>query len=127
VYEQGRYADALALVEASDEVPAPADREWQVKRWGVRAKLVAREGKFDSAERLARERIAVAQQTDLLWFHADALIDLAEVLELAGRFREAADAAGEALALYQRKGIVASAGRARALITDLRTAGARRS
>jgi hypothetical protein len=43
---------------------------------------------------------------------ADALIDLAEVLRIAARFGQAADAAGEALALYEQKGIVPSASHA---------------
>jgi hypothetical protein len=43
---------------------------------------------------------------NLLWFHADVLMDLVEVLRLAGRSDEAAEAAREALALYERKGIV---------------------
>ena len=123
VYEQGRYADALSLVEAIDEVPAPADREWEVKRWGIRARLLAGDGRIEEAERCARKGVAAAVGTDLLWFHADALIDLAEVLRRADRSREAADAAADALALYEQKGIVASAARARALVEDLRATG----
>jgi len=119
VYEQGRYDDALSLVEEIDKVPAPADREWQVKRRGTRARLVAREGRIEEAERLARQGVAIAAETDEIWFCADALIDLSEVLRMAGRFQDGADAAGRALRLYERKGIVPSATRARALIAEL--------
>ncbi len=45
VYEQGRYDDAFALLEAIDEAPAPTDREWQIKRTGVPARLLARRGR----------------------------------------------------------------------------------
>ena len=120
LYEQGRYDEALSLVEAIDEVPVPADREWQIKRRGVHARLVAREGRIEEGERLAREGVAVAAGTDLLWFHADVLIDLADVLLIAGRFEDAAAAAEDALRLYQRKGIVPSASRARDLVDRLR-------
>ena len=120
VYEQGRYEEARALVEAIDDVPAPADSEWQIKRRGVNARLLAREGRIEEAEQLAREGVAIGAATDLLWFHADVLIDLAEVLRTAGRAEDAAAAATEALALYERKGIVASAASTRALVEELR-------
>jgi tetratricopeptide (TPR) repeat protein len=122
VYEQGRYEDARALVEAIDEVPAPADAEWQIKRRGVHARLLARDGRMDDAERLAREGVAFAEGTDQLWFHGDALIDLAEVLRIAGRLEEAARAAEDALRLFERKGIGVSAVRARDLIEAIRRA-----
>ena len=116
VYEQGRYDDALSLVEAIDDVPAPADREWQIKRRGVRAMLLAREKQFEGAESLAREAVALAADSDFLGLHADSLMDLAEVLRLAGRPEEANAAAEEALRLYGEKGNVVSAARAGALI-----------
>ena len=122
VYEQGRYDEARSLVAEIDEVPAPADREWQIKRTCLRARLLAREGRFGEAERLAREAVAIATGTDQLWFHADALIDLAEILRGAGRIREATGAARDALRLYERKGIVPFAVRARALVAELRSA-----
>ncbi len=86
VYEQGRYDEALRPASSAiDEVPAPADVEWQIKRRGVRARLLAREGRVEEAERLAREGVAVGARTDELWFRADAVIDLADVLRVAGR------------------------------------------
>ena len=51
VYEQGRYDEARSLVAEIDEVPAPADREWQIKRRCLHARLLAREGRFGEAER----------------------------------------------------------------------------
>jgi hypothetical protein len=44
VFEQSRYNEALSLVQTIDEVPAPADSEWQIKRRRIRARLLAREG-----------------------------------------------------------------------------------
>ena len=113
VYEQGRYDDAFALLEAIDEVPAPTDREWQIKRRGVPARLLARRGQLEEAEKLAREGVALAADSEFLVLHADVLLDLAEVLALAGRMEDAAATAAEAVSLYERKGNVASARRAR--------------
>jgi DNA-binding SARP family transcriptional activator len=121
VYAQGRYDDARSLVANIDEVPAPADVEWRIKREGVHACLLARGGRFEEAEHRARKGVAIAAQTDMLWFHADVLMDLVEVLRLAGRPREAAEAAGEALALYKRKGIAPYEGRARVVLEGLRS------
>ena len=120
LYVQGRYHDAWSAVESIDEVPAAGDAEWRIKRPGVHACLLARAGRFEEAEARAREAVAIASQTDMLWFHADALMDLAEVLRLAGRARDAAAAAGEALALYERKGIAPYVERTRGLLEGLR-------
>jgi predicted Zn-dependent protease len=57
--------------------------------------------------------VSLAERTDALNRHADALVALAEVLELAGSEDEARGFLNEALALYERKGNVAAARRAR--------------
>jgi DNA-binding SARP family transcriptional activator len=116
VYEQGRYEDAFALLDAIDELPAPTDSEWLIKRTGVPARLLARRGRFEEAERLAREGVAVAAGTEFVGLHADVLLDLAEVLRLAGRADEAAAATAEAVGLYERKGNAAAARSARVLV-----------
>ncbi len=113
VYEQGRYDDAFALLDAIDETPAPTDCEWLIKRTGIPARLLARRGRLEEAERLAREGVAVAANTEFVVLHADVLLDLADVLELAGRPEEAHEAADEAVSLYERKGDVAATMKAR--------------
>jgi tetratricopeptide (TPR) repeat protein len=118
LYEQGRYDDAFALLGSIDELSGP-DCEWRIKRTGVPARLLARRGRLEEAERLAREGVAIAANSEFVVLHADVLVDLAEVLRLAGRSRDAAGAAERALALYERKGIVPSAARARALVDEL--------
>ncbi len=115
VYEQGRYDDAMALLDDIDEVPAPTDREWQIKRTGVPARLLARRGRLDEAEQLARQGVALGADCEFVGLHADVLLDLAEVLDLAGREVEAAAARDEAVSLYERKGNLAAARSARQL------------
>ncbi len=99
--------------EAIDEAPAPTDREWQIKRTGIPARLLARRGELERAEELAREGVGLAADSEFVVLHADVLLDLAEVLGLAGRPEDAAAAAAEAVSLYERKGNVAAAERAR--------------
>ncbi len=120
VYEQGRYEDACELLAVIDELPAPTDFEWRIKRTGVPARLLARRGRLEEAERLAREGVAIGKSGEFVVLHADVLLDLAEVLRLAGRPEEAADAAEQALALYDRKGVAPSAASARSLVEELR-------
>ena len=61
---------------------------------------------------LAREGVALAADSEYVGLHADVLLDLAEVLRLAGRSEEAEAAAVEAVRLYERKGNVAGMARA---------------
>ena len=68
---------------------------------------------LDEAEKLAREGVALAADSEFVVLHADVLLDLAEVLRLAGRAEDAAEVTAEAVGLYERKGNVASARSAR--------------
>jgi tetratricopeptide (TPR) repeat protein len=85
------------------------------------AKVLARRGEHESAERLARKSVALAEGTDFLNDQADAYADLAEVLELAGGRDEASAALEHALTLYERKRNLAMAERVRARLAVFRT------
>ena len=80
--------------------PRAEDLATQAIWRGVRAKVLARRGRHEEAEALAREAVALVEPTDLLTDQGDALLALAEVLELRGGRAEAAAAAGEALERY---------------------------
>jgi hypothetical protein len=66
--------------------------------------VLARKGESAEAERLARRAIELLEPTDTLTGKAEALLNLAEVLKLAGRHGESASAAHEAAELYLAKG-----------------------
>jgi tetratricopeptide (TPR) repeat protein len=110
---QGGDEEALRLTEVSEAGAAPDDLAAQLVWRRVRAKILARRGETILAEQLARAAVALAERTDWLEGQGDALADLGEVLRLAGRRREAAEALRAALARYQRKGAVALADRVR--------------
>jgi tetratricopeptide (TPR) repeat protein len=85
----------------------------------VRAKAIANGGRLAEGEQLAREAVALAQDTDDINLHGDALMALAEVLRLAERPDEAAPFIDQALRLYEQKGNLVSAGKARSLLAEL--------
>ena len=116
VLVQGRNAEALALTEISEEAGAPDDLTVQILWRAPRARVLAGKGELDRAEQLAREAVELAERTDFLNLHADALMALADVLHAAGRPTDEATAA--AVTLYERKGNLISAAGVRAAVAD---------
>jgi tetratricopeptide (TPR) repeat protein len=119
VCDLGRPRECLEILEESEQHPAPPDIDIVVKRPITRALALARLGRPDEAEPLAREALRHVDGTQFLGFHADALLVLAEVLRLAGRPAEVVNALEEAVGLYERKGNVVSAAKARSLLAEL--------
>jgi hypothetical protein len=114
--EQGHDEEAQRLAEISEAAAAPDDVDAQLGWRGVKARVLAQRGskqKAEQAERLAREAVGIAEETDWLKGHGDALMALAEVRRLASRTQDAAVAQHEALRLYHRKGNLVLAAKAR--------------
>ena len=84
----------------------------------AQSKVLARGGDHADAERLAREAVAIGEETELLDAQAETHADLGEVLSIAGRPQEATEALEQALARYERKGNLVMAGRVRARLVD---------
>jgi class 3 adenylate cyclase/tetratricopeptide (TPR) repeat protein len=102
------------------EAAAPRDDVSSQMLWRqVRAQLLARRGEHESGEQLAREAVALAEETDMLNFHANALADLAEVYVIARRAEDAREQLGQALSLYEQKGNVVAAAKARRRLEEL--------
>jgi class 3 adenylate cyclase/tetratricopeptide (TPR) repeat protein len=121
VYMQGRHEEAEALTRESEEAARPNDIHAHIRWRAIRAKVMARKGEFESADVLAREAVAFATESDFLNSHADALVDQAEVLRLAGRREDASSALESAIGLFEQKGNVLSATTAHAGLDDLRS------
>ncbi|HEU0086347.1 MAG TPA: hypothetical protein VFQ77_01620, partial [Pseudonocardiaceae bacterium] len=113
LYMQGHYVEAEAECTVSETTTAAEDMWTQVMWRGVRAKILARQGRGIDAEALAREAVRLAEPTDLLTMRADAQLDLAEVLALTDRLVEATVTVRQAIALYEQKGNIVSARRTR--------------
>jgi class 3 adenylate cyclase/tetratricopeptide (TPR) repeat protein len=120
---KGDYEEALRAAQKSEDVTVPGDIMNEIFIRLARARALAHRGELDEAERLAREALGLVEQTDMLQIHGDTLLDLADVVDAAGREGEAGDALKEALALYERKENVVSAARARERIGRLAVPG----
>ena len=113
IYAQGRYDEAARFCRASRRAAAADDLSAQVEWRGAAAKLLAQRGRIAEAEALAREAVELVAQTDFLRSHGDTLLDLGEVLALAGQTQKAAGALRHGLDLYEQKGDTVMAARAR--------------
>ncbi len=122
LYALDRLEEADAWAGRAAELGAIDDAFTQMLWRQVRAKVLARRSEHDEAERLAREAVALGEDTDWLDGQGDAHADLAEVLLLAGKPGEAAAALEQALARYERKGNLVSTHRTEARLAELRHA-----
>jgi tetratricopeptide (TPR) repeat protein len=108
-----RHDEAERYIAVSREAGAGEDVSAQIIGQGVLARILAARGRLEEAEELARGAVALAERTDLLSQHGDALLDLAQVLDAAGRAHQAQAIVSQALGLYQRKGNLRTAQQAR--------------
>jgi class 3 adenylate cyclase len=116
----GRFDEAERRGQTGRELGDEHDVLTQSLWRQVQARVDSHRGRHEEAETLAREAVAMIEQTDALNFQAGALSDLAEVLTAAGRAGEAAAALDQALERYERKGNVSAAGQVRPRLEALR-------
>jgi class 3 adenylate cyclase/tetratricopeptide (TPR) repeat protein len=116
---QGKHVDAEKLAGVSEELVASADAAARISLGSVRAQILAREGRLADAERRAREAVGGAERTDDLNAQGRVLVDLASVLERAGRPQEAVPVLERALEAFERKGNLVSAEKTRARLERL--------
>jgi hypothetical protein len=109
IYAQGRYAEADRWTEASENAASKDDLDARLAWQPVRAKLLARRGEHELGQQMARDVAAAAQGTDALNQCARVLLDLGEVLRLAGCEDDAPEFVEQARRRYEEKGNVAGA------------------
>ena len=118
-----RLAEALIALDRDQEAErfarmsrdtAPLDDLVLQVRWRTAlATILARRGEPEEAEALSREALTLAAETDWLNMRGDAGVCLADVLATAGEEDAAFVAAENAARLYELKGNLVSAARAR--------------
>lgn len=104
VFERGGLDEVVELAKAAEREGAPDDVHTQVKWRTARAKALAQRGHPRDADMVVRRGLRLAEQTDGAFLRAEALIDLASILTLAGRTNEAIPPAKKALRVFERKG-----------------------
>ncbi|QRY54769.1 AAA family ATPase [Mycolicibacterium septicum] len=111
----GRDTEADELCSESERLAGHALKPaiaWRT----VRAQLLSRSGAHEEARLVAEEAVAIAERTDALVDHGDACLVLAAVLRAAGDSAGARVAAERSSELYEQKGAVALAEKARGLL-----------
>ena len=121
LYRQDRYDESAEFAEVCEHLASPDDVASQFLWRCVRGKLRAREGVIDEAESLLSAATALIETSDQLELQGNGLLDFAEVRELAGAPADAAGLSEQAAALFERKGNIVSALRARQLAERLRS------
>jgi tetratricopeptide (TPR) repeat protein len=110
-YELDRLDDAERWAARAAELGAEEDAITQMLWRQATARVLAKRGEHEEAERLAREAVAVGETTEDLNSRAESWADLGEVLTLAGRPQEAAEALEQALVRFEAKENLVMAGR----------------
>jgi tetratricopeptide (TPR) repeat protein len=113
---QGRDVEAAEDLAEVETLASPDDFEPQYRIRLVRAILLARQGRLEDAERIAREAVAIVDRTDYLDHRGDAHRALGGLLAQAGKDSEAEAAWRTALELYERKGNVLRAASVREVL-----------
>ena len=116
----GRFDEAAPRGELGRELGDEHDVLTQSLWRQVQARVESHRGRNEDAERLARQAVAMIEQTDALNFQAAAHSDLADVLAAADRTRESVAALHQALERYERKRNASAAGHVRLRLEALR-------
>jgi tetratricopeptide (TPR) repeat protein len=116
----GRLDDAERWAARAAELGSSDDASTQMLWRDAQALVEAERGNHAEAERLAVEAVQIGERTEALQAQADTYADLGEVLTLAGRREQAAEALEQALARYEAKECVVRAGWMRERLIELR-------
>jgi tetratricopeptide (TPR) repeat protein len=114
-----QYDDAERLVDVCRKVATESQLDTQIRWRALRAVVLARRGAFDEAEPLAKEAVEFAERSEQLDSQAEALADLADVLQRGGAPEAATGHAERALRLYELKGNLVAATRVRRWLDQL--------
>jgi ATP/maltotriose-dependent transcriptional regulator MalT len=113
---QGRYEEAEHFAGVSRQAASRDDLYPQVVWRGTSARVLLHRGELDAAEAVARAAVELTAASDFLNLRGESLLDLAEVLCVAGRATESTTATAEALGLFEAKGCTVLAARAQVLL-----------
>jgi hypothetical protein len=116
VYRVGRGDEAEELTRASEESASAEDRYSHALLRSVRARVLSNRGDTPAAERLAREAVALADETDFLDLRWHTRIGLADVLQASAETQGARTVLAQAVEIAERKGNLVAARQTRDLL-----------
>jgi class 3 adenylate cyclase/tetratricopeptide (TPR) repeat protein len=119
LYEQGRFDETAEMVGMSEGLGASDDLVNNVVGRGIRAKLLARDGKSKASIALAEEAVSLVEGIDFYDTIAAAYENAGEVYRLTGRVDDARRALERALDVYERKGVLPSIEQVRAKLAAI--------
>ena len=119
VYAQGRLEEAQQLAEEAKALATADDVDTRVRCCAIEAKLLARQGQFGAARRLADQAVALISESSYAGLLAQTLVASAEVSRLAGAPEEAEASLRRALRIYEDRRAVALAEQTRAALASL--------
>jgi class 3 adenylate cyclase/tetratricopeptide (TPR) repeat protein len=120
---RGALQEAEELTDESRRLGSEDDATTQAGWRTAKAWILAGHDRHEEAEAVAREALAIASATEYLHTTADAHLALANALRGASRIDEAGEALASALAIFERKGMTASADAVRAQLAELQSSG----
>jgi tetratricopeptide (TPR) repeat protein len=120
-YALDRLDEASSWADRAAKLGTRADIGKELTWRPVKAKVLARRGEHEAAERLIRETVTMCDRTEALDAQAAVYAALGEVLSMAGRPQEAAEAFEQSVARYERKGNIVMAGRTRGRLETVRS------
>jgi tetratricopeptide (TPR) repeat protein len=121
---RGSFATAESLTATAEQLAGDDDTQTRTRAGPLRARDLARGGRFDEAMRLIGKAMAVLEESETPCRLGDALLDQAYVLRLAERRGDADDAVRRAHELFARKGNRPRTRRAHGLLADAERAAA---
>jgi DNA-binding SARP family transcriptional activator len=116
LFAMGASKEAERWTQESERAAVQSDLGANLIWRATRARIFASRGLIREAEELGREASRLAEGTDTVNRQAEIALALTDVLRLANRGSEAAAFAHEAIRLYELKGNVVAAERARPLL-----------
>ena len=119
IYARGRPEEAEELVRESQAMGGPDDLANHILGGALKAKIEADRGLYAESERLGRNAVRYALQTDMVTGRAYAFSALAHALRAAGQLDEARSLYDDALGEHESHGDVVLAARTRELLVEL--------
>ncbi len=116
LYRLDLVEEALEWTEVAQHHAAPDDLDALVLWMPVRAKVLARQGAIAEAVVVGTEAVRLAETTDALNRHAQALRDLGEVHTMGGAYDASRASYRAALELYEAKGNLVEVARTHSLV-----------